>query len=388
MIGHNLGGNLIPLLALLALGAWRPSQSLHMNMGRKPDTSAIEADPAGADGKDAPSLAPKRKCGGGRRQGKRTRGPAGRRQRHAKAKAGSGRRATAFKGVEADGENPRGKKARPDQRQTPEPQPATKTRKTGGGKPEVHEAVQTSTDTGGNLKDCAGEMKGVTLALAAGKTEDSRTGEALQLCMDGMKAVTQALTAGKTEDSRTGEVLQLCMDGMKAVTQALTVLSAATARMGTGAPNAQSAGGVFEENEQVEEDAGIGEVAAVVSLCPSPYRARVPKKKPARALARPDTSDAGGQAVPTAAASSCPPIPDECDAQPSTQHVDVARPDTSEAGGQAVPTAAASSCPPIPDECDAQPSTQHVDVAQPDTSEAGGQALPTAGDADAGDAID
>ena len=182
----------------------------------------------------------------------------------------------------------------------------------------MHEAVQTSTDTGGNLKDCAGEMKGVTLALAAGKTEDSRT----------------------------GEVLQLCMDGMKAVTQALTVLSAATARMGTGAPNAQSAGGVFEENEQVEEDAGIGEVAAVVSLCPSPYRARVPKKKPARALARP-------------------------------------------AGGQAVPTAAASSCPPIPDECDAQPSTQHVDVAQPDTSEAGGQALPTAGeDADAGDAID
>ena len=80
MIGHNLGGNLIPLLALLALteqdGAWRPSQSLHMNMGRKPDTSAIEADPAG---EDAPSLAPKRKCGGGRRQGKRTRGPAGRR---------------------------------------------------------------------------------------------------------------------------------------------------------------------------------------------------------------------------------------------------------------------------------------------------------------------
>ena len=363
MIGHNLGGNLIPFLALLALGAWRPSQSLHMNMGRKPDTSAIEADPAGADGKDAPSLAPKRKCGGGRRQGKRTGGPAGRRQPHAKAKAGSGRRATAFKGVEADGENPRGKKARPDQRQTPEPQPATKTRKTGGGKPEVHEAVKTSTDTGGNLKDCAGEMKGVTLALTAaldgmkavtqaltaGKTDDSRTGEVLQLCMDGMKAVTQALTAGKTEDSRTGEVLQLCMDGMKAVTQALTVLSAATARMGTGAPNAQSAGGVFEENEQVEEDAGIGEVAAVVSLCPSPYRARVPKKKPARALARPDTSDAGGQAVPTAAASSCPPIPDECDAQPSTQH---------------------------------------VDVAQPDTSEAGGQALPTAGDADAGDAID
>ena len=297
MIGHNLGGNLIPFLALLALGAWRPSQSLHMNMGRKPDTSAIEADPAGADGKDAPSLAPKRKCGGGRRQGKRTRGPAGRRQRHAKAKAGSGRRAIAFKRVEADGENPRGKKARPDQRQTPEPQPATKTRKTGGGKPEVHEAVQTSTDTGGNLKDCAGEMKGVTLALTA------------------------------------------ALDGMKAVTQALTVLSAATARMGTGAPNAQSAGGVFEENEQVEEDAGIGEVAAVVSLCPSPYRARVPKKKPARALAPPDTSDAGGQAVPTAAASSCPPIPDECDAQPSTQHVDVARPDTSEAGGQAVPTA-------------------------------------------------
>ena len=332
MIGHNLGGNLIPLLALLALGAWRPSQSLHMNMGRKPDTSAIEADPAG---EDAPSLAPKRKCGGGRRQGKRTRGPAGRRQPHAKAKAGSGRRATAFKRVEADGENPRGKKARPDQRQTPEPQPATKTRKTGGGKPEVHEAVKTSTDTGGNLKDCAGEMKGVTLALTA--------------ALDGMKAVTQALTAGKTDDSRTGEVLQLCMDGMKAVTQALTVLSAATARMGTGAPNAQSAGGVFEENEQVEEDAGIGEVAAVVSLCPSPYRARVPKKKPARALARPDTSDAGGQAVPTAAASSCPPIPDECDAQPSTQH---------------------------------------VDVAQPDTSEAGGQALPTAGDADAGDAID
>ena len=207
----------------------------------------------------------------------------------------------------------------------------------------MHEAVQTSTDTGGNLKDCAGEMKGVTLALAAGKTEDSRTGEVLQLCMDGMKAVTQALTAGKTDDSRTGEVLQLCMDGMKAVTQALTVLSAATARMGTGAPNAQSAGGVFEE------DAGIGEVAAVVSLCPSPYRARVPKKKPARALAGPDTSDAGGQAVPTAAASSCPPIPDECDAQPSTKH---------------------------------------VDVAQPDTSEAGGQALPTAGDADAGDAID
>ena len=322
MIGHNLGGNLIPLLALLALGAWRPSQSLHMNMGRKPDTSAIEADPAG---EDAPSLAPKRKCGGGRRQGKRTRGPAGRRQPHAKAKAGSGRRATAFKGVEADGENPRGKKARPDQRQTPEPQPATKTRKTGGGKPEVHEAVQTSTDTGGNLKDCAGEMKGVTLALTA--------------ALDGMKAVTQALTAGKTEDSRTGEVLQLCMDGMKAVTQALTVLSAATARMGTGAPNAQSAGGVFEENEQVEEDAGIGEVAAVVSLCPSPYRARVPKKKPARALAPPDTSDAGGQAVPTAAASSCPPIPDECDAQPSTQHVDVAQPDTSEAGGQALPTA-------------------------------------------------
>ena len=196
----------------------------------------------------------------------------------------------------------------------------------------MHEAVQTSTDTGGNLKDCAGEMKGVTLALTA--------------ALDGMKAVTQALTAGKTDDSRTGEVLQLCMDGMKAVTQALTVLSAATARMGTGAPNAQSAGGVFEENEeQVEE----GEVAAVVSLCPSPYRARVPKKKPARALARPDTSDAGGQAVPTAAASSCPPIPDECDAQPSTQH---------------------------------------VDVAQPDTSEAGGQALPTAGDADAGDAID
>ena len=301
MTGHNLGGNLIPLLALLALteqdGAWRPSQSLHMNMGRKPDTSAIEADPAG---EDAPSLAPKRKCGGGRRQGKRTRGPAGRRQPHAKAKAGSGRRATAFEGVVTDGENPRGKKARPDQRQTPEPQPATKTRKTGGGKPEVHEAVQTSTDTGGNLK-------------------------------------------GQTEDSRTGEVLQLCMDGMKAVTQALTVLSAATARMGTGAPNAQSAGGVFEE------DAGIGEVAAVVSLCPSPYRARVPKKKPARALAPPDTSDAGGQAVPTAAASSCPPIPDECDAQPSTQH---------------------------------------VDVAQPDTSEAGGQALPTAGDADAGDAID
>ena len=307
MIGHNLGGNLIPLLALLALGAWRPSQSLHMNMGRKPDTSAIEADPAG---EDAPSLAPKRKCGGGRRQGKRTRGPAGRRQ----GKRTRGPVGAKAKGVEADGENPRGKKARPDQRQTPEPQPATKTRKTGGGKPEVHEAVQTSTDTGGNLK-------GVTLALAAGKTEDSRTGEALQLCMDGMKAVTQALT----------------------------VLSAATARMGTGAPNAQSAGGVFEENEQVEEDAGIGEVAAVVSLCPSPYRARVPKKKPARALARPDTSDAGGQAVPTAAASSCPPIPDECDAQPSTQH---------------------------------------VDVAQPDTSEAGGQALPTAGDADAGDAID
>ena len=320
MIGHNLGGNLIPLLALLALGAWRPSQSLHMNMGRKPDTSAIEADPAG---EDAPSLAPKRKCGGGRRQGKRTRGPAGRRQ----GKRTRGPVGAKAKGVEADGENPRGKKARPDQRQTPEPQPATKTRKTGGGKPEVHEAVQTSTDTGGNLK-------------------------------------------GQTEDSRTGEVLQLCMDGMKAVTQALTVLSAATARMGTGAPNAQSAGGVFEENEQVEEDAGIGEVAAVVSLCPSPYRARVPKKKPARALARPDTSDAGGQAVPTAAASSCPPIPDECDAQPSTQHVDVARPDTSEAGGQAVPTAAASSCPP----------TQHVD--------AGGQAVPTAGDADARDAID
>ena len=341
MIGHNLGGNLIPLLALLALGAWRPSQSLHMNMGRKPDTSAIEADPAG---EDAPSLAPKRKCGGGRGQGKRTRGPAGRRQPHAKAKAGSGRRATAFKGVEADGENPRGKKARPDQRQTPEPQPATKTRKTGGGKPEVHEAVKTSTDTGGNLKDCAGEMKGVTLALAA--------------CQ-------------QTEDSRTGEVLQLCMDGMKAVTQALTVLSAATARMGTGAPNAQSAGGVFEENEeQVEEDAGIGEVAAVVSLCPSPYRARVPKKKPARALA----------------VSSCPPpVTDE--AQPSTQDV-VAQPDTRDAGGQAVPTAAASSCPPIPDECDAQPSTQHVDVARPDTSEAGGQAVPTAGDADAGDAID
>ena len=222
----------------------------------------------------------------------------------------------------------------------------------------MHEAVKTSTDTGGNLKDCAGEMKGVTLALAAGKTEDSRTGEALQLCMDGMKAVTQALTAGKTEDSRTGEVLQLCMDGMKAVTQALTVLSAATARMGTGAPNAQSAGGVFEENEeQVEE----GEVAAVVSLCPSPYRARVPKKKPA---------------------------PGTDEAQLSTQDVDVAQPDTSDAGGQAVPPAAASSCPPIPDECDAQPSTQHVDVAQPDTSEAGGQAVPTAGDADAGDAID
>ena len=249
----------------------------------------------------------------------------------------------------------------------------------------MHEAVKTSTDTGGNLKDCAGEMKGVTLALTAaldgmkavtqaltaGKTDDSRTGEVLQLCMDGMKAVTQALTAGKTEDSRTGEGLQLCMDGMKAVTQALTVLSAATARMGTGAPNAQSAGGVFEENEeQVEEDAGIGEVAAVVSLCPSPYRARVPKKKPARALA----------------VSSCP-APGTDEAQPSTQDV-VAQPDTSDAGGQAVPTAAASSCPPIPDECDAQPSTQHVDVAQPDTSEAGGQAVPTAGDADAGDAID
>ena len=152
MIGHNLGGNLIPLLALLALGAWRPSQSLHMNMGRKPDTSAIEADPAG---EDAPSLAPKRKCGGGRRQGKRTRGPAGRRQRHAKAKAGSGRRATAFEGVVADGENPRGKKARPDQRQTPEPQPAPKTHKTGGADMRtdttVHEAVMTSTATGGGL---------------------------------------------------------------------------------------------------------------------------------------------------------------------------------------------------------------------------------------------
>ena len=39
MTGHNLGCNLIPLLALLALteqdGAWRPSQILHMNMGRK-----------------------------------------------------------------------------------------------------------------------------------------------------------------------------------------------------------------------------------------------------------------------------------------------------------------------------------------------------------------
>ena len=158
----------------------------------------------------------------------------------------------------------------------------------------MHEAVQTSTDTGGNLKDCAGEMKGVTLALTA------------------------------------------ALDGMKAVTQALTVLSAATARMGTGAPNAQSAGGVFEEDALAKNS---DKVAVVVSLCPSPYRARVPKKKPARALAGPDTSDAGGQAVPTAAASSCPPIPDECDAQPSTQHVDVAQPDTSEAGGQAVPTA-------------------------------------------------
>ena len=171
----------------------------------------------------------------------------------------------------------------------------------------MHEAVMTSTDTGGILKACAGEMKGVTLAL----------------------------TAGKTEYSSTGEVLKLCMDGMKAVTQALTVLSAATARMGTGAPNAQSAG--FFEKDALAKNSG--EVAAVVSLCPSPYRARVPKKKPARALAGPDTSDAGGQAVPTAAASSCPPIPDECDAQPSTQHVDVAQPDTSEAGGQAVPTA-------------------------------------------------
>ena len=54
MIGHNLGGNLIPFLALLALGAWRPSQSLHMNMGRKGDVSAIDADPAGAGLPNAP----------------------------------------------------------------------------------------------------------------------------------------------------------------------------------------------------------------------------------------------------------------------------------------------------------------------------------------------
>ena len=117
-----------------------------------------------------------------------------------------------------------------------------------------------------------------------------------------------------------------------------------------------------------------------LSLCPSPYRARVPKKKPARALAV--------SACPPPGTDEAQPITQDVDeAQPSTQDV-VAQPDTSDAGVQAVPTAAASSCPPIPDECDAQPSTQHVDVAQPDTSEAGGQALPTAGDADAGDAID